>query len=117
MFLALLTVADRLHWLIISYGIISQGFLVVTAYNLVHVLHSPVGHLDLSSGDDWSKNVILGEIIYDLKEFFSNVSFNIQGKRRVKPDSLSSSRPVLFLEVGRPWVAETSICSCSRHQR
>ena len=73
MFLAPLTVTDRLNWFGIISRVISQGFLIMTAYYLVHILHSPVGHLDFVSVDDWSKNVVLGKIIYDLKKFLSNV--------------------------------------------
>ena len=43
----------------------------MTAYYLVHILHSLVGHLDFASVDDLSKNVVLGKIIYDLKKFLS----------------------------------------------
>ena len=52
MFLAPLAVTDRLNWLVIISRVISQGFLIVTAYYLVHILHSLVGHLDFASVDD-----------------------------------------------------------------
>ena len=91
-----LTIACWRWWcnILLQYSSILAGDLTC------HVRNSPITDFNRVGVDDWSKNIIFGEIFNNFEELSSDVGLNIFAEGRIEIDAVASPGPVLLGATG-----------------